>query len=591
MQEPSTGDEEEFDVPMPSDDVLKRIKSRTSSIGKTNVHLPQGYNTENDGSRQSSYGSGVVRSRVTSWTNSVGTDITRQLPANDAKRLSIIQENIGPHQPSSSAGLISTKGTEGYALFGKPVQPGSGRINQPIDSQAIFLALQKRLDARSGTGEQEALGDSGLQTSRHSSSSFSRKSSRAASGGTQRSVSGKEQAADKDYADEILSDVKTVRKSRSIRFTTLPVNSADDVFRPSPPPSGRHKRSDARVIKRLSLQELADQNEGITYKGKGPLAERSSTFFPHQSSHTQEQPSLSRGVMEEKAEEYPAINSGLDGAEKTACESVDSASVYSRDVDGTPKVLRSLTSVILADDDAHDKRSVDEAKVPTDFVGTDQGRTRPEVRVGSTNSMTAKLEDRQPSLIPEASASRLRANVHHREKSQINNDDKGDGSKVSLKDLLMKRASERSTLHGLPDQSKARTAPLFSAANQSSRPPLAERNDSSNNLQPQPSAQDKTKPADLVLKRTDSATTLKARHSPERASRLRRMKTPSPLKENRRSPRTPKQLGMGGEETAGSSVEAEEMQRQSGSRMVELFLSSRRSTPRSEERLSSPAFL
>ena len=85
------------------------------------------------------------RSRVTSWTNST---MTNSLPGRstpiERKRLSIIQEHGGPHQPSSSIGRhldeVSATHLPLNACHGK------GQLTAPIDSQRVYSALMKRID-------------------------------------------------------------------------------------------------------------------------------------------------------------------------------------------------------------------------------------------------------------------------------------------------------------------------------------------------------------------------------------------------------------------------------------------------------------
>lgn len=86
------------------------------------------------------------RSRVTSWTNSNATAsvVGRGTPL-ERKRLSIIKEDGGPHQPSSSAGHH----LGGVSSFAEPIQRQDSR-GQPIpmpDSQRIYSALLRRIDA------------------------------------------------------------------------------------------------------------------------------------------------------------------------------------------------------------------------------------------------------------------------------------------------------------------------------------------------------------------------------------------------------------------------------------------------------------
>ena len=86
------------------------------------------------------------RSRVTSWTNSSMTaSIAGRCTPLECKRLSIIKEDGGPHQPSSSAG----RHLGGVSSFAEPLKRQDSR-GQPVpipDSQRIYSALVRRIDA------------------------------------------------------------------------------------------------------------------------------------------------------------------------------------------------------------------------------------------------------------------------------------------------------------------------------------------------------------------------------------------------------------------------------------------------------------
>ena len=79
----------------------------------------------------------AARSRVTSWTNSTvtGNGSLRLAPLQH-NRLSIIKEDGGPHQPSSSAG----RHIGGVSAFQEPIDA------EAVDSQRIYSALMRRID-------------------------------------------------------------------------------------------------------------------------------------------------------------------------------------------------------------------------------------------------------------------------------------------------------------------------------------------------------------------------------------------------------------------------------------------------------------
>ncbi|KAJ4514364.1 hypothetical protein HRR83_001988 [Exophiala dermatitidis] len=101
------------------------------------------YNLDLAASRESLHSN--TRSRVTSWTNSsmTGSIGLRSGPM-ERNRLSIIKEDGGPHQPSSSAG----RHFGGVSLFREPLQPTpeNGLTMPVVDSQRIYSALIKRIN-------------------------------------------------------------------------------------------------------------------------------------------------------------------------------------------------------------------------------------------------------------------------------------------------------------------------------------------------------------------------------------------------------------------------------------------------------------
>lgn len=81
------------------------------------------------------------RSRVTSWTNTTTTGSMVDAPL-ERKRLSVIQEDGGPHQPSSSTG--SHLG--GVSAFRKPLPLSTGQLPDP---QRLYSALVRRMNQES----------------------------------------------------------------------------------------------------------------------------------------------------------------------------------------------------------------------------------------------------------------------------------------------------------------------------------------------------------------------------------------------------------------------------------------------------------
>ncbi|RVX69132.1 hypothetical protein B0A52_06845 [Exophiala mesophila] len=83
------------------------------------------------------------QSRVTSWTNSSVTSLGLRSASTQKHRLSVIKEDGGPHQPSSSAGrhiggVVCVKSS-------RQTKTSAGPILPQVDSQRIYSALIKRI--------------------------------------------------------------------------------------------------------------------------------------------------------------------------------------------------------------------------------------------------------------------------------------------------------------------------------------------------------------------------------------------------------------------------------------------------------------
>ena len=134
-------------LPLPQDELLEDLDK-----------CP--YNMTSSTSRESLHSN--ARSRVTSWTDSsaTGSVALRSGPI-ERNRLSIIKEDGGPHQPSSSAG----KHFGGVDLLHGPLQSvTNSALGLPtIDSQRIYSALIKRIDEEEAEVERTRLAVESLQ--------------------------------------------------------------------------------------------------------------------------------------------------------------------------------------------------------------------------------------------------------------------------------------------------------------------------------------------------------------------------------------------------------------------------------------------
>ncbi|KAL9117318.1 MAG: hypothetical protein Q9187_006148 [Circinaria calcarea] len=270
-------------IPVPGHELLHRVNSRPVSPLRMPVHLDQ---ADSPGSIRSISGSdhpSFSASRVTSWANSTAANTLSKQELTEKQRLSIIQENGGPYQPSSIANSrAGIAARNGYALFRRPLHRNndSDKTNAPINSQRVFSALQKRLNGQNHSKQPDV-------RTQHNTSAPQEKEHE------------KEQDYFGDYPRDVTQISRTptptnrgitrpfengltgdarIRGSKSSNFENLPIGYGNNVFRSSsagsanrnPVPGGADRLRD------LTPQQIADLNE----KSKKPLREVKSAFFP-----------------------------------------------------------------------------------------------------------------------------------------------------------------------------------------------------------------------------------------------------------------------------------------------------------------------
>ncbi|KAI9879258.1 MAG: hypothetical protein M1830_009118 [Pleopsidium flavum] len=268
--------EQEYkDVPVPDRDVLSRVSSREALRAESLRSMHSNENMSNG------------NSRVTSWTNSTAANTMATAQTIDKKRLSIIQEVGGPHQPSSSADRYGIP-RRGYGVFRKPLRSisGSGPVTGPVDGHRIYSALMRRIDENSQTAGQEEV--ESVRGSDYGSTSFplSAVPPRNTSVNTQRTADSIRIVP--DDSQDAFTTSQGVRLSRSLPFNPVEDDHTGEFF---------SNRSALRKSRTLSIdmlseatgmtpQQIAEHNERVRPEAKPQLREVRSSFFPH-SSETQ----------------------------------------------------------------------------------------------------------------------------------------------------------------------------------------------------------------------------------------------------------------------------------------------------------------
>ena len=270
----SDGKEQRYPpVPEPDAELLLRVSSRESGTYSSPVRAEKDDRSDSIRSAHSDDDESNGKSRVTSWTNSTAANTITLPHTLQRKRLSIIKEDGGPHQPSSSARQYEVT-SDGYASFRQPVrQSSSGRVNGPIDPKRIFSALQRKIDENN---RKAALEDSELSTD----SSSGHKKGRASSRAPRRTSSIRKGARARSKS---LSRPRGVSPSGSVIFSPSAMESFNDEFyqqESQSPDRGYEQQDLAPSQDGLTPQQIAEMNERGTPLPKRPLHEVKSAFFP-----------------------------------------------------------------------------------------------------------------------------------------------------------------------------------------------------------------------------------------------------------------------------------------------------------------------
>ncbi|MCJ1313668.1 hypothetical protein MMC25_007347 [Agyrium rufum] len=266
-------------IPLPEERLLRSMGARPVSPLNMPVHLDKSHRQGSIRSISSEGSPSVDRSRVTSWTtSSAAATLTRQA---EKKRLSIIQENGGPYQPSSTTSRMNQSGHTGYSVFRRPrANQSVPRNGSPVDSQRIFSALQKRIDehARKLRTHDEEQPDFGDQELTDHGECSSRESS---SDPPNLNVNAKASIRRVPTESSTHSNTRRwLRNSQSVDFSRLPDASSDSLSCSSTLIKRKPVHGAASLLESLTPQEVANRNEQLEQENKRPLREVKSAFFP-----------------------------------------------------------------------------------------------------------------------------------------------------------------------------------------------------------------------------------------------------------------------------------------------------------------------
>lgn len=259
-------DQQYHSIPLPDCEIIQKVGSRESVCLDVPVVLGK---TSHRGSIRSVRSDDEInngKSRVTSWTNSTAANTITSNQLTEKKRLSIIQENGGPHEPSSSVRHYGDLGD----VFRQPIRSNhtSTRAGNVVDSQRIYSALQRRIDENKQMANLEG----------------------------------------SDCGTETETDKTGVRPSSTERTPTG--HGFDHAKERYSGQTYQQKLLDMQVG--LTLQQMAERNENGNQSPKRPLRELKSTFFPSSMRIERSNTSPYRRAMDASGENEDGVETGAE---------------------------------------------------------------------------------------------------------------------------------------------------------------------------------------------------------------------------------------------------------------------------------------
>ena len=635
----SDGKEQRYPpVPEPDAELLLRVGSRESVTYTAPVFVDK---IARPGSIRSAYSDddeSNTKSRVTSWTDSTAANTINMPKTLERKRLSVIREDGGPHQPSSSTRQY--EGTsDGYAGFRQPVrQSSAGCITGPIDTHRIFSALQKKLDENN---RETALDENESGTD----SSSGHRKARSLKQTPRRTTSIRKGAKPRD---DSISHSQGAKLSNAPIFSPAAMDSFNNNFYQVENQSVNQEHQQQNFLnsrKSMTLQQIAEMDDRGILLPKRPLHEVKSTFFPPSMHIERSSPSPYRRVMhasnETEAESQSCVklkNGPLSEGPVSAIAGrlragsvTGSDSVYSRSSGGdTPKGTRSSSSIAMSEGSGEVGTAIimtghpDKNLQPAHPVVTQHGNSSVTSSGNWRNFMAtqvASLENYGTRQQPKDHVHPVKDSGHKRENAQLDSTEVTIGRLHSQADVLEQplaiiqgksnhwETSTRSPLKTIDPSTKGGNVEQMDSIPTGKIPGLLSRTSNvENERHPYnrvhgPSGglwQKSHSSLKMLADQKISPTTANPRYSPERAERLRRIKSSTGVSLEKPSSDMENQAQLpvpSGEEQYGSDrpkTDPVDFQTQAGEnkKLVDSFLKGRRSVLRtSEESGADPAFL
>ena len=232
-------------VPEPNGELIRLVSSREAKQHDVPVYVDKSSRPGSirGVSMHSNDGESNDRSRVTSWTDSTAADTITTIPQMvERKRLSIIKEDGGPYQPSSSSRMYGVLNDVNVKVRQPPRQKTADRV----EAEKVYSALQRKID------EDNRKAGFGYESRTDSSAERHR---------LQRTMS-----------------TPTRTSSRCRGEGLAPMSLALEPSIESTYPS--YEQDYTEVLKGLTPQEIAEMNESGLPASRRPLREVKSAFFP-----------------------------------------------------------------------------------------------------------------------------------------------------------------------------------------------------------------------------------------------------------------------------------------------------------------------
>ena len=636
----SDGKEQRYPpVPEPDAELLLRVGSRESVTYTAPVFVDK---IARPGSLRSAYSDedeSNTKSRVTSWTDSTAANTINLPKTLERKRLSVIREDGGPHQPSTSTRQY--EGTsDGYAGFRQPVRQGSaGRIIGPIDTHRIFSALQKKIDENN---RETALDDNDSGTD----SSSGHRKARPSKPTPRRTTSLRKGVKPRD---DSIPHSHGAKLSDSPIFSPSAMESFNNNFYQVENQSVNQEHQQQNFLdsrKSMTLQQIAEMDDRGILLPKRPLHEVKSAFFPPCMHIERSSPSPYRRVMHASNETEADSQSGVNWKNRPLSEGPISAiasrlrtgsvtgsdSVYSRSSGGdTPKGTRSSTPIAMSESSGEAGTAIIISGHPNKMEQTAHPVVAPHGNSSVASSgnwrsfmatQVASLENYGTRQEPKDHVHPVKDSGHKRENAQLDSTEVTIGRLQSSADILEqplaiiqgksnhRETSTRSPLKTIDPSTKVGNVkqndniPTSKTLGHLPRISNVENERHPYNRVQGPSGglwQERSHSSlKMLADQKTSPTTANVRYSPERAERLRRIKSSTGISPEKPSSDMQNQACLpvaSVEEQHGPDCPATnpvDVQTQVGQnkKLVDSFLKGRRSVLRtSEESGADPAFL